>query len=541
MPDLERIDEGRWQSGSIFLSHGATPMSLVNRFFRKRKNRKFDRKRPVHVESLETRRLLAGDLVVVGDSNQDGLFDSSDFVAVFQSGKFESGEIATHAEGDWNGDGYFDSSDFVKAFQVGHYEQAVILAADVPDVDVPDVEIADVDGEIVGDGGDVIDEDDGDADDDHGHRGNRRNFLRHFGSHRILDRLAEGIESGDLPGDLTVEDAQEIIDGINAAIEAGDREAVRALIDQVRAEQKHDAVQAKIDAIQADLDAAIEAGEETLYGLPRAEVETALAAANEAVAADDLNAAHEALDAVRDAQRDAHRAERRLQSTVRKVEQVQAALDAATAAGEETLYGLPIADVEAALMAANEALAAGDAAGATAAIAPIREAKRAADRAERQTRAVSRRIAGLQTALDAAVEAGRDNFRGVAIADVQSVIDSANEAVAAGDLDAANAALNSIREAQQQVRNVERVQSAIDAAQARITAAEEAGQETVGELSIDEAKAAVLAATEALAAGDLDAAKEALSGLTSREGHGGGRHGGEHGGGRRNPHGRRGG
>ncbi|MFC1759356.1 FG-GAP-like repeat-containing protein, partial [Planctomycetota bacterium] len=59
----------------------------------------------------------------VGDSNGDGVFDSSDFVIAFRSGKYES-EVkgnATFQEGDWNGDGSFDSSDLVTAFQVGAY------------------------------------------------------------------------------------------------------------------------------------------------------------------------------------------------------------------------------------------------------------------------------------------------------------------------------------------------------------------------------------------------------------------------------------
>lgn len=57
-----------------------------------------------------------------GDSNFDGEFNSSDFVAVFQTRKFETGEAATWATGDWNGDGEFDSSDFVAAFTDGGYE-----------------------------------------------------------------------------------------------------------------------------------------------------------------------------------------------------------------------------------------------------------------------------------------------------------------------------------------------------------------------------------------------------------------------------------
>jgi len=58
----------------------------------------------------------------VGDSNNDGTFDSSDLVKVFQAGKYENDiALATFEEGDWNGDGMFDSSDLVSAFQAGTY------------------------------------------------------------------------------------------------------------------------------------------------------------------------------------------------------------------------------------------------------------------------------------------------------------------------------------------------------------------------------------------------------------------------------------
>ncbi|MCA9200584.1 MAG: hypothetical protein KDA87_23755, partial [Planctomycetales bacterium] len=70
----------------------------------------------------------------VGDSNFDGEFNSSDFVAVFSVGKYETGAMATYAEGDWNGDQLFDSSDFVAAFQDGGFEQGPrIDVASVPE------------------------------------------------------------------------------------------------------------------------------------------------------------------------------------------------------------------------------------------------------------------------------------------------------------------------------------------------------------------------------------------------------------------------
>jgi ELWxxDGT repeat protein len=62
-----------------------------------------------------------------GDSNGDGVFNSSDIVQVFQRGQYEDGvpSNSTFADGDWNGDGEFDSADFVFVFQQGNYVAAV--------------------------------------------------------------------------------------------------------------------------------------------------------------------------------------------------------------------------------------------------------------------------------------------------------------------------------------------------------------------------------------------------------------------------------
>ncbi|MDG2381914.1 MAG: PEP-CTERM sorting domain-containing protein [Pirellulaceae bacterium] len=59
-----------------------------------------------------------------GDSNLDGEFNSSDFVAVFAAGEYEDNvdDNSSWSTGDWNGDTEFDSSDFVTAFTAGGYE-----------------------------------------------------------------------------------------------------------------------------------------------------------------------------------------------------------------------------------------------------------------------------------------------------------------------------------------------------------------------------------------------------------------------------------
>ena len=74
--------------------------------------------------NLEDRDPLLGLLdVPIGDANFDGVFDSSDLVAIFTSGHYEDDELgnSSWSTGDWNCDGEFDSSDLVAAFVAGTY------------------------------------------------------------------------------------------------------------------------------------------------------------------------------------------------------------------------------------------------------------------------------------------------------------------------------------------------------------------------------------------------------------------------------------
>lgn len=70
-----------------------------------------------------------------GDSNLDGVFDSKDLVAVFQTAEYDDGieDNSTWGEGDWNGDGDFDSKDLVLAFQYAGYDQGPRVAQFVPE------------------------------------------------------------------------------------------------------------------------------------------------------------------------------------------------------------------------------------------------------------------------------------------------------------------------------------------------------------------------------------------------------------------------
>lgn len=61
---------------------------------------------------------------IPGDSNRDGVFNSSDLVTVFAAGLFETGPSAAVSweTGDWNDDGEFNTADFVYAYTAGHYQ-----------------------------------------------------------------------------------------------------------------------------------------------------------------------------------------------------------------------------------------------------------------------------------------------------------------------------------------------------------------------------------------------------------------------------------
>ena len=90
-----------------------------------------------NVVDPEDREFLLKDLMHVpyGDSNLDGVFDSSDIVLVFKAGHYNDPNVdgvLSYCEGDWNGDGIFDSSDLVLAFQ-GGYESSARQAVMVPE------------------------------------------------------------------------------------------------------------------------------------------------------------------------------------------------------------------------------------------------------------------------------------------------------------------------------------------------------------------------------------------------------------------------
>ena len=62
---------------------------------------------------------------LIGDVDDNGIFDSSDLIAVLKAGKYEDGiaQNASFEEGDWDGNGEFDSHDMIIAVAANHYEK----------------------------------------------------------------------------------------------------------------------------------------------------------------------------------------------------------------------------------------------------------------------------------------------------------------------------------------------------------------------------------------------------------------------------------
>ena len=71
-----------------------------------------------------------------GDADLNNNFDSSDFVFMLQSGKYETDQKAYWRDGDFNGDRRFDSGDLVLAFNAAGYQKGPRVAATVPEPSV---------------------------------------------------------------------------------------------------------------------------------------------------------------------------------------------------------------------------------------------------------------------------------------------------------------------------------------------------------------------------------------------------------------------
>ena len=383
---------------------------------RKRRPSRLRRARRVQLEGLENRRLLVADIDIVGDSDFNGQFDSTDIVQVFQAGKFETGQEASYSEGDWNGDGVFNSTDIVFAFQAGMYGISNPLAAESADT-LPEVMEPDV-----GDG--TGDDDDPECRKKGEGKGSmlRRAMQRGRGEpgkglrvQPIVNKLNEGIESGDLPGDLTAEEAQQMIDSLTSAAEAGDREAVKAVLKQLRVEKQEDHIQSVIDRLSGS----IESGE--LPGNMTSESAQALVdGLSQALADGNLESAHDLIKQMRKDLREDQREERREELIQSRIDRLQAALDSG-----ELPPGMSADDATALIAAYTSALETGD-------LKPVRELRMQMD--------LQRRIDHLQSKIDAG-----ELPEGVNVEELQASLDAAKQALENGDLEAVREALRATR------------------------------------------------------------------------------------------------
>lgn len=335
------------------------------------------------VEGLESRAMLAGDSAIAGsmpgDADLNGQFESTDFVQVFQFGKFETGEVANWGQGDWNGDGVFSTSDLVYAFQQSHYETSILAAGDGSD---------DVEGEVDDAGDDVIVDEDGTVDDDdsdadvnikHRHR-HHQGALSVDRIQSIVDRLSEQLASEDpqLPGNLTVDQATAIVEGLNAALATDDPvAAAEEFLSSLREAKQVERLQILVD----NLNAAIDSGE-LPNGLTQEEVATIVTGLNAAIESGDFTGLGELLSPLRGANGHHHDDEDDGdsddadhvppgQSVVTEIIQshidaIQSALDDGSIVAPEDI------DVAAILTQASDALAAGDIAAARVALSQLR-------------------------------------------------------------------------------------------------------------------------------------------------------------------------
>jgi len=76
------------------------------------------------VDTDELIQFLQSEDVSVGDADLDGVFNSSDLVALFQLDYFETSAEADWSTGDFNGDRRFSTKDLVMAFVAGDFDRS---------------------------------------------------------------------------------------------------------------------------------------------------------------------------------------------------------------------------------------------------------------------------------------------------------------------------------------------------------------------------------------------------------------------------------
>ena len=122
---LDEVD-AHWKSGTKGVWNGITQEALLAPGI-------FPGRR-TYMSSLDRAALrdIGWEEAEPGDANLDRAFDSSDLLAVFQVGKYETGVFAGWSEGDWNDNALFESDDLIAALQTGSYELAAAMSVTAP-------------------------------------------------------------------------------------------------------------------------------------------------------------------------------------------------------------------------------------------------------------------------------------------------------------------------------------------------------------------------------------------------------------------------
>lgn len=409
----------------------------MKHFGRTTKRRCDRRSSNLQVEGLERRRLLVGDLeAIAGDSNLDGQFNSSDLVQVFQQGKFETAQSASWTDGDWNGDTRFASNDLVFAFQLSSYGevsapltssspstiQAAAIDATTDDSTIqdetPPADLDDAGGEAdSSEDGDLEDDADDDGNCEAGEHGVRiLNRLRGVGVQRIINQLKDVLaEQGDLPGNLSSEEVQKLIDDLTSALTNGDKDALGNLLKTLQQEKLEDRLQGAINQLTDRLTDGNLPGNMTAE-----ELQKTIDELTAALSAGDLDGAQKILKDLRQSIAEDHQQDQLADRLQAQIDRLKEGIAANDPPGD-----LSVADAQRLLDALLAAQTSGDLSG-------VHDLQ------------FTMRVEKVITKLNAAITEGTSIPYGLTKEAAEALVKGLQDALAAGNLDAARTLLNDL-------------------------------------------------------------------------------------------------
>ncbi|MEZ6117209.1 MAG: choice-of-anchor Q domain-containing protein [Pirellulaceae bacterium] len=128
--DIGAVETTSFQDGDID-GNGVISVADIDRFcqaIRSNQVGDFDWNEDGFLDTADLREMTRRLGSTAGDANLDYVFDSTDFILVFQAAQYEDSLPlnSSWATGDWNCDGEFNSADFIEAFQSGSYQQQAL-------------------------------------------------------------------------------------------------------------------------------------------------------------------------------------------------------------------------------------------------------------------------------------------------------------------------------------------------------------------------------------------------------------------------------